>query len=190
MSVQVVGGDLGGRRLDCPEGISVRPMMARVKNAVFNILFDKVKGARVLDLYAGSGGLGIEALSRGAESAVFVEKDPTHAECLRRNLEMLGISPKCRVLVQENRAAFQSLEREGKSFGLILADPPFSRDRKALPPEVFADLEALSASGVWAEGGILILEHRGGDPEYPEALKKRMSDRREYGDATVAWFRK
>ena len=188
MSVQVVGGEFGGRKLDCPSGISVRPMMARVKNAVFNILFDRVKGAKVLDLYAGSGGLGIEALSRGAESAVFVEKDPVHAEVLRRNVEKLGLSSKCRVLVQDNQAAFRSLEREGRSFTLLLADPPFSKDRKELPPEVFVDLEALSASPVWAPGGMLVLEHRSGEPPYPEALAKRMTDRREYGDATVVWF--
>ena len=184
MSVQVVGGDLGGRKLDCPPGLSVRPMTARVKNAVFNILGEKVQGAKVLDLYAGSGGLGVEALSRGAASAVFVEKDAVHAEFLRRNLESLGISAKCRVLVQENRAAFRVLEKEGKSFDLILADPPFSRDRKVLPPEVSADLVALSASLIWK--GILVLEHRGGRPSLPKGLVP--TDQRDYGDATVSWF--
>ncbi len=186
MSVHVVGGKFGGRRLECPEGLSVRPMTARIKNAVFNILFGRIEGARVLDLYAGSGGLGVEALSRGAGVAVFVERDPVHAKVLRGNLEKIGIE--ARVMELENQAAFSALGPEGKVFDLILADPPFSKDPKILPPEVFADLEALAASPVWAPGGTLVLEHRRGDPPLPPALASLETDRRDYGDATVRFF--
>ena len=186
MSVRVVGGAFGGRRLDCPEGLSVRPMTARIKNAVFNILYGRVEGARVLDLYAGSGGLGVEALSRGAGAAVFVERDPVHAKFLRQNLEKIGIE--ARVLEVENQAALRTLAPEGMAFDLILADPPFSKDPKVLPPEVFADLEALATSPIWAPGGALVLEHRRGDPPLPQALSPLETDRRDYGDATVRFF--
>ncbi len=186
MSLTVIAGEFGGRRLACPPGKAVRPVMARVKGAVFNILGETVPGTRVLDLYAGSGSFGIEALSRGAAACVFVERNAAHAACLQANLDALGLS--ARVLVQDNQAAFRILELEGLTFDLVLADPPFSRDAKVLPPDVFEDLAALAGSAAWAPRGVLVLEHRGGRPPFPPSLV--LEEQRDYGDATVSFFRK
>lgn len=186
MSLTVIAGEFGGRRLACPPGKAVRPVTARVKGAVFNILGETVSGTRVLDLYAGSGSFGIEALSRGASSCVFVERDPAHAAFLRGNLETLGLDAS--VMVRDNQAALRQLEADGRSFDLVLADPPFSRDAKVLPPDVFAALAALAASPVWAPKGTLVLEHRGGRPPFPATLVP--DDQRDYGDATVSFFRR
>ena len=186
MSLTVIAGEFGGRRLACPPGKAVRPVTARVKGAVFNILGETVPGTRVLDLYAGSGSFGIEALSRGAVSCVFVERTRAHADVLQGNLASLGID--ARILVQDNLSAFRALAQEGKTFDLVLADPPFSKDAKVLPPEVFGDLEALAGSAAWAPGGVLVLEHRGGRPPFPAALVPE--EQRDYGDATVSFFRK
>ena len=181
MSVTIVSGLYGGRRLDCPPGKAVRPMTARVKGAVFNILGASVEGTRVLDLYAGSGGFGIEALSRGADDCVFVEREEAHAKVLRANLVKLGIQ--ARVFESPNEKAFQRLA--GESFDLVLMDPPFAEHPRALPLEVTADLQGLAASGIWK--GTLVLEHRRGKPEYPAGLVPY--DLRDYGGASVAFFR-
>lgn len=186
MSLTVIAGEFGGRRLACPPGKSVRPVTARVKGAVFNILGGTVPGTRVLDLYAGSGSFGIEALSRGAVSAVFVEQAPAHAGVLQANLALLRLESRARVMVQANREAFRRLAAEGLAFDLILADPPFSKDRKALPPDVFGDLEALAGSSVWAPRGVVVLEHRGGRPPFPGTLVP--FSQRDYGDSTVSFF--
>lgn len=174
----------------CPPGKAVRPVMGRVKNAVFNILADRLPGTQVLDLYAGSGSFGIEALSRGAASADFVEREPAHAAVLRENLRALALEDRARLHMKDNRAAFAALAGEGKAFDLILADPPYSLDRKVLQPEVFADLQALAASPVWAPGGILVLDHRGGRPAFPETLAPWLTQQRDYGEATVSFFQR
>jgi 16S rRNA G966 N2-methylase RsmD len=111
-----------------------------------------------------------------------------HAAVLSANLALLKLEPRTRVLVQGNRSAFRLLEAEGRTFDLVLVDPPFSRDAKVLPPDVFEDLEALAGSAVWAPGGTLVLEHRGGHPPFPVSLVPE--EQRDYGDATVSFFRK
>ena len=184
--MRVVSGSVGGRRLECPPGRDVRPVMDRVKVALFNILGPDVQGARVLDLYAGSGSLGIEALSRGAASACFVERDPGHAAFAARNLETLGLDSG-RVLVAGVREALVRLEREGLAFDLVLSDPPFARDASALPPDVFEDLAALTCSAAWAPGGLLVLEHRRGRPAFPQGLAARR-DARDYGGSTLSFL--
>ncbi len=185
--MRVIAGDLGGRDLACPKGKAVRPITGRVKGAVFNILGHRVGGAKVLDLYAGCGSFGIEALSRGAAWVDFVEREAGHVRFLEGNLEALGLSPRAGVHVREVRAALAGL---AGPVDLILADPPFSPDRKLLPPDVYEDLAALSASPVWAPGGILVLDHRGGRPLFPEAMGPWLGQQRDYGDATVSFFRK
>lgn len=172
--MRVSSGLLKGRKLACPPGLAVRPMTERVRLAVFNILADRVEGARVLDLYAGSGSLGIEALSRGAASAVFVERD---AECLRGNLKEFGLDAE----VREGEVG-RVVPALAGPFDLVFADPPYARDAKALPPEVFADLALLP------DGPLVVLHHRRGRPAYPDGLVAR--DLRDYGGATVAFLRR
>ena len=130
MSIRVVSGAAKGRRLASPAGEATRPTPNRVREAVFNSLYslDAIEGARVLDLYAGTGALGIEALSRGAAEAVFVESDPAVAAVLRSNLETTGLADRAAVMVTDADTALAGLAREGRHFDLALVDPPYSFD--------------------------------------------------------------
>ena len=125
-----MSGAAKGRRLASPAGEATRPTPNRVREAVFNSLYslDAIEGARVLDLYAGTGALGIEALSRGAAEAVFVESDPAVAAVLRSNLETTGLADRAAVMVTDADTALAGLAREGRRFDLALADPPYAFD--------------------------------------------------------------
>jgi 16S rRNA (guanine966-N2)-methyltransferase len=117
--VRVVAGEFKGRRLRMPRGAPTRPTSDRVREALFSMLAD-VAGARVLDLYAGSGALGIEALSRGAASAVFVERDARAAATIRANLEAVGAEAE---ISREDALAF--VRRDRRSYDLVFCDPPY-----------------------------------------------------------------
>jgi 16S rRNA (guanine966-N2)-methyltransferase len=122
MNIRVIGGVYGGRKLDAPDGRTTHPMGERIRNALFNSLGDEVVDAEVLDAFAGTGAVGIEALSRGAKSAVFVEKDKIAQKCIANNLTALQIGQAQLVKTTVNNW----LERySGDSFDIIFADPPY-----------------------------------------------------------------
>ena len=120
--MRVISGSARGRRLKEPAGFDIRPTSDMVKESVFNIVQFDVEGRRVLDLFAGSGQLGIEALSRGAKSAVFVDSSPEAAKLIRQNLALCGFSGFGAVYVRD---AVKHLERDSDTFDLILIDPPY-----------------------------------------------------------------
>jgi 16S rRNA (guanine(966)-N(2))-methyltransferase RsmD len=125
--MRVIAGRYGGRRLRAPSGAATRPTSDRVREAVFSVL-GRVDDAIVLDLFAGSGALGIEALSRGAASATFVERAPAAVTALRANLDALEIGPPAaRVLVVDARAALRVAARRGDTYDLVFVDPPYAR---------------------------------------------------------------
>jgi 16S rRNA (guanine966-N2)-methyltransferase len=127
--MRIVGGQFGGRRLVVPKDARVRPTADRVREAWMSILANELEGARVLDLYAGSGALGLEALSRGAESATFVELNPPSLRALEQNIVTLGVAD----TVTVHRAdAMRFAERlPAGAFDLVFADPPYSADHAA-----------------------------------------------------------
>jgi 16S rRNA (guanine966-N2)-methyltransferase len=185
--VRVVAGRLGGRTLSAPVGDATRPTGARVKEALFSILND-VQGARVLDLYAGSGALGIEALSRGAASVVFVEAERSALTCLRENLSRLGLQEQAEVLAQRVEAARAKLVARGP-FDLVLCDPPWRDVQRAR-----AELEALAGAGALAPSARVALEHSvKSPPSAPNADTGQNSalcavDQRHWGDTGVTFF--
>ena len=121
--MRVVGGEFAGRRLAAPRGRSVRPTADRVREAVFSIL-GPLAGLRVLDLFAGSGALGIEALSRGAREATFVDSSPAAARAVRENLARVR-SPDGRVFRADAMSFLRGAARHGESWDLVLCDPPY-----------------------------------------------------------------
>jgi 16S rRNA (guanine966-N2)-methyltransferase len=124
--MRIVGGSSGGRILKVPKGMAVRPTPDLVKQAVFNSLGARVVGARVLELYAGTGALSLECLSRGAESAVCVELSQRHAQFIRQNAATAGVAPEVlEIRTQDVFAAIPQLATAGRQFDLILADPPY-----------------------------------------------------------------
>src|SRR5262249_13222229 len=118
-SVRIVGGELGGRRLAAPKGARTRPTSDRVKEALFHILGAPPGGARVLDLFAGSGALGLEALSRGAAEAVFIESAESAERVLRANIAALGVTSRTRVIRGEALRIAARLGRQGARFAWI-----------------------------------------------------------------------
>ena len=166
--MRVVAGELKGRRLASPprRSADVRPTSDRVREALFSILGD-VSGERVLDLYAGTGALGIEALSRGASSAVLVDSDPRLA---RRNVEVLGLSDRCEVVRFD---ALRYLARTDESFDLVLCDPPY-----ALAPKLGPELERLIPARL-AEHGRLVVESPSREPvdlDLPQLAERRFGE--------------
>jgi 16S rRNA (guanine966-N2)-methyltransferase len=180
--VRVVAGTHRGRPLKAPAGDATRPTGARVKEALFSIL-GNVATLRVLDLYSGSGALGIEALSRGAASAVFVESAPRALSCLRENITTLGLAGVSTVLARRVEDVTAELRRHGP-FELLLCDPPW-RDVEAAA----TSLEVLARAGLIAAGARVVLEH--GVKQPPRALSSsllRVSDCRSWGDTAVTLF--
>ena len=180
--MRVVGGIAGGIPLQVPK-TELRPTMDVVKNAIFNSLVEFIPGTRVLDLFAGTGGLGIEALSRGAASCVFVESDRRACDSIRRNLEktkLAGGEVAC-------ADAVRWIERNAQTFDLILADPPYAR--KDGERDFAKELIALAGiRTALAPGGIFILEHRPDEPLPLGADWECTRDKR-YGATSVAFLR-
>ena len=172
--MRVVAGRHGGRRLVAPAGDATRPTSDRVREALFSVLGASVQGARVLDLYAGSGALGIEALSRGAASAVFVDRAQPAIAAIRANLQALGIEADVRRMPA--RTALRTASARAEAYDLVFLDPPYRRT---------ADLgrelsEALPA--VLAPGARVVSES---DRRELLALELPLTDERRYGDTVI-----
>ncbi len=147
--MRVIAGTCRGRRLTAPSWPGLRPTSDRLKGTLFNILADRVAGARVLDGFAGTGALGIEALSRGAESVTFVEADPRAVALIRDNLRHCGIEGSCAIIRGSFAAAARRLS--ASRFDLVLLDPPYEQ------PDFEGVLTA--GGGCLSPGGLLVLEH-------------------------------
>jgi len=175
--VRVGGGRARGTRLRAKGGRGVRPTSTLVTDAVFNSLAPRIAGACVLDLFAGTGRLGIEALSRGAREAVFVERDPRHAALIRQNLAAAGLSGRGVVRRADALAAVAAGEGE-RRFDLIFLDPPYGRGLAA------EALRRVAAGTLLASGGLVIAEgHWRDDPGEIAGLARVRTAR--YGETAV-----
>jgi len=160
--MRITGGKAARRLLKVPKGLEVRPPADLVKQAVFNSLGTRVAGARVLELFAGTGALSFEALSRGATSAVCVEKSARHAEVLRQNFQVTGLAPETlKVRVQDVFVALEQLAANGEQFELILADPPYGEKNIGRRSTSLAQqlLDEAKLPGLLSAEGLLVLGH-------------------------------
>jgi 16S rRNA (guanine966-N2)-methyltransferase len=176
--VRIIAGDFRGHPLVAPRGRATRPTSDRVREALFSILGD-VEGLDVLDLFAGSGALGLEALSRGARHATFVETAHAAVQAIRANVESLDVRARTRLVAGDVRRAL----REVSGIGLVFLDPPYAAsDTEA----VLADLDA---SGALLDGAWIVLEHasRTEPPEGSAARTLRFT--RTYGDTALTFYR-
>lgn len=176
----MIAGRYGGRRLTAPKGRVTRPTSERVREALFAMLGD-IEGARVLDLFAGTGALGIEALSRGAARAVFVECDRAAIEALQRNLAALGLTDEQAQLRRERaEEALRGARKRKETYDLLLIDPPYGQALQ-LGPRLSTAL-----AGVLAPGARVVLEH---DRRTPLELGLRLERERRHGDTIIAIHR-
>jgi 16S rRNA (guanine966-N2)-methyltransferase len=178
--LRIIAGSLRGRVLAPVKG-RTRPTAARVREAIFNIL-GAVAEAKVLDLFAGTGALGIEALSRGAAAAVFVEDHPEALKGLRRNLESLGLLDCSLVLPLPVAAALKKLAVRGERFDLVFLDPPYGGEVAA------ATLAALGGSGLLRPQARVVAEHSRRETLPEAAGVLELQTLRRYGDTQVAIY--
>lgn len=160
--MRIIGGQAAGRIVQVPEGLGVRPMPDKVKLAVFNSLGDRVAGARVLDLFSGTGALGQECLSRGATALYSVERSEKHARCYRRNLAATGLpASSVELRVQDVFAAVPQLKASGRQFDLILADPPYGEKNIGRRSESLAQrlLDSPELPALLASDGLFVVGH-------------------------------
>jgi 16S rRNA (guanine966-N2)-methyltransferase len=160
--MRIIGGTAAGRLLKAPKGYDVRPTPDLVKQAVFNSLADRVNGEDVLELFAGSGALGLECLSRGALHVTSVEKASRHARMIRENLEALELdTARFDLRVQDAFTALSQLASAGRQFDLILADPPFGEKNVGRRSTSFSQqlLDDPDLPRLLRPGGLLILGH-------------------------------
>jgi 16S rRNA (guanine966-N2)-methyltransferase len=186
--LRIIAGRARGTRLEVA-GAATRPMDGRARGALFNILQTELADARVLDLYAGSGALGLEALSRGAAECVFVERDLASAAALGRNLEAAGLAGG-ELSTLPAAAALCLLQARARSFSLVFFDPPFRQERSA-GARAATVAELAAAAELLTPGGCLVwrLERRN---FYPEDLPATLAlaDRREYGRSLLVFLRR
>ena len=183
--MRVISGSARGCRLLVPRGMRVRPTADRVREALFSIIYSRegsLAGKRVLDLFAGVGSLGIEALSRGASLAVFVDSHRESVEIISRNIELTGFVGKGRVLTRDAVAALRELEQQGERFDLVFLDPPY---RMGLTVKI---LEALAGSRLLTDDALVVAEFASGEELAEPFGQLRECDRRRYGDTTIALY--
>lgn len=190
--LRIIAGELGGRRLRAPSGLRTRPTSERVREALFSILESSgvtLAGGAVLDLYAGSGALGIEALSRGAERAIFVEQDAIAGRTLLSNLREMKMTARAQLVSRPVRSSLPQLAAQGP-FRVVFADPPYAST------ELPWLLEALARSAALSADGCLVVERASRDADDavqgaaqdPSPLL-RLDDRRRYGDTSLLFYR-
>lgn len=177
--MRIIAGSARGRAIQAPEGRDTRPTLDRVRENLFNVLARRVMDARVLDLFAGSGALALESLSRGASSAVMVDHDRAAIRCVRANVESLRFGPRARVMQADWQAALATLAAEGARFDLVFLDPPYA----------MADLSPVTAS-LWpllSPEGLVVIEHRAKSEPLISPGFVRTDDRR-WGIAGVTMY--
>jgi 16S rRNA (guanine966-N2)-methyltransferase len=178
--MRIVSGSRGGRRLKAPAGLAVRPTPDKVREALFSILGQRVTGARVLDLFAGTGAVGLEALSRGAASVLFVEQSASVARLIKGNIEALEFGDVANVWIGRLPGVLGKIAMAYPPFDIVFADPPYEKGQ----------LDLLTAhpalSGVVSPGSTVVLEHR-----YSETFATApwaVTECRRYGDTALSFL--
>lgn len=181
--MRIVAGSARGRALKGPKSEGIRPTADRVRESLFNVLGQWMDGLAVLDLYAGTGALALEALSRGAARAVLVDKDREAVSLCRENAQALGFSTQVEVLAMPVERAAEQLAGRGEKFELIFADPPYAAKG------VSGVLDLVMQRQLLAPGGTLVVEHdkREDAPEAHAGLSR--IDQRTFGDTRLSLFR-
>jgi len=177
--MRITGGTGRGRKLKVPSGSRVRPTSDKVKQALFNILGESVRHARILDLYAGTGGVGIEALSRGAASVSFVDVAGESLKVIRLNIDQAGLSGRARLVASKAEAY---LARTEEQFDIIFLDPPYAVEQGPL-------LELISASRVLLDGSVVVFEHFKKQTSPGQAGRLALYREAQYGDTVLAFYK-
>lgn len=186
--MRITSGIFKSRIIKAPGGI--RPTLDNVRKAIFDILGGSVEGAKILDLFSGSGALGLEALSRGAESCIFVDNSRASVKAMKDNLETLGLGrwggapTGAEVVYADSLAVIRRLAGEGASFDLIFMDPPYYKEFAKKSLSLLADCDILT------ETGVAVIEHSKHDPLPDSSGGLRLLRTARYGDTLVSFYSK
>lgn len=182
--LRVISGSARGHKLKTLKSNLTRPTSDMVKESLFNIIAEYVMDADVLDLFAGTGNLGIEALSRGAASAVFIDKSRECHDVISYNLMHTKLSDRAAVFTADAEAALARLKAEGRKFDLIFIDPPYSKNLAAKA------LKIIGENGIIKDNGLIVAEHSSNDalPETTGEIQLVRSQR--YGDTVLSFYKK
>jgi len=180
--MRIISGTSKGRRLLTPKTQALRPTSDRVKESIFNILGGEIEGNMVLDLFAGTGNLGIEALSRGAKKAIFVEKGRHALWLIQRNLAQSGLEGRSEILSIDANRAIRILKQRGKCFDLIFIDPPYEKGL------IEKTLMKLSAHPIYHRDTILVVEHHRRERLPPNISGWNLIRQRQTGETVVSFL--
>lgn len=181
--MRIIGGTAKGRRLASFRGMSIRPTTDKVREAIFNILPRPFTFKNVLDLFAGTGAMGIEALSRGAESVTFVDNDPKAVKIIKKNLELCKLTDKAVIIDRDVHSALDLLSRKGEKFDLIIIDPPYNTSATGIA------LNGIDGKGLLNTDGIIVSESSKRIIWDGELKGIELADRRRYGDTVVSFYK-
>jgi 16S rRNA (guanine966-N2)-methyltransferase len=180
--MRVIGGIYGGRRLQTPRGLAIRPTSDRLRETLFDVLAPEIEGARFLDICAGSGAAGIEALSRGAAGCTFIELSRRACGAIESNLAALNIDTNAHILCRDAIKALKSLAEREQQFDIVFFDPPYSSGLYS------GVMETIAESGLLAPAGILVAEHRAKAPPAPEYGELRNYRHLKQGESGLAFY--
>ena len=178
MNIRIIAGIYGGRTIAAPVGRTTHPMGERIRNAIFNSLGDTIIDADVLDVFAGSGAVGLESISRGARSATLIERDKNAQRCILNNIEILGVEENTKLIKTSVSNWIESSEPD--EFDIIFADPPYHNPQLSTVARLFSLLKP---------GGLMILSHSGRG-ELPTRTGVVVVDNRSYGNAVITLYRR
>jgi len=181
--MRIIGGSARGRRLKAPKGRALRPTAARVKEALFNILPHDLSGVKVLELFAGTGNVTVEALSRGAAEAILVDASAQSAKTIRENLRRLELMDRAKVWTTPVKRALRLLGGRRETFDIIFLDPPY--DQRL----VETTLQMVARGGLLRQTGTLIAEHSIREEIAPRYDGLELRDQRRYGDTVLSFFK-
>jgi 16S rRNA (guanine(966)-N(2))-methyltransferase RsmD len=184
--LRIISGAFKGRKLHSHQGLSIRPTSDRTRESIFNILsssFETFDGKRVLDLYAGTGALGIEALSRGAHKATFVEMEKGALSVLQHNVSFIPHPARYEIIGTSVASAIKLLQKRGERFDLIFMDPPYGKNL------VQTTLEALAVTALFTQQTLVLCEHFIRDSVREQYGTLCRFDTRRYGQTLVSFFK-
>ncbi|NLI53030.1 MAG: 16S rRNA (guanine(966)-N(2))-methyltransferase RsmD [Clostridiales bacterium] len=182
--MRIIAGTARGRRFDAPKGMDTRPTLDRVKESVFGMLQFDIPGSSVLDLFSGSGNLGLEAASRGAKTVVCNDRSRDCAEQIEKNAALLGLSDVVRTLCMDYAACIGRLKGEGATFDFVFLDAPY-RDGTAR-----SAAEAVVSEGLLKPGGRIVVEHAANLPPQVSQRLATCIETRQYGSCAVSFYRR
>ena len=182
MTIRIIGGELKGRKLVTVPGMKTRPTADRVRESIFNILGERVQGASVLDLFAGTGAMGIEALSRGAESALFIDDNPAALSALTKNIKNCSLENRTRAIKWNILKNLNILRAAQPACNLVFIDSPYNQ--KMVQPT----LSNLGLSRCLKNGAMVVIEHSTGEPIAENPPGFNIFDQRRYGKTLVSFL--